>query len=152
VDMPILVIRLGEIPHHVPLHYADSWRGVSKRHGSASYSGPGGKASGGSVKRPCSRRRAVTRVLTDSETSGNVLTEPRSGGSKLVVQRKWSESSSASIYDVFQTIPCEDGRSEAYSGKGGDASGGSVKGGHTLINIGSGRSSFCPFNQLPDLD
>jgi hypothetical protein len=35
---------------------------------------------------------------------------------------------------------------------GGDASGGSVEGGHALINIGSGRSSALPLNQLPDLD
>ncbi|KAN0121591.1 hypothetical protein V8E52_003487 [Russula decolorans] len=97
-----------------------SWWGVSKRHGSASYSGSGGKASGGSVKKPCSSRRAVSQVLTDSGT-GNGPTEPGSGGSKLAMQRKW------------------DGRAEAYSGKGGDASGGSVEGGHALINIGSGN-------------
>lgn len=105
VDMPILVIHLGEAPLHVPLNYADSWRGVSKRHGSASYSGSGGKASGGSVKKPCSRRRAVSRVLTDSGTSENGLTEQGSGGSKLSMQRKWGESLTTSIYNVFQTIP-----------------------------------------------
>jgi hypothetical protein len=95
VDMPILVIHSGETPLHVPLNYADSWRGVSKRHGSASYSGSGGKASGGSVKKPCSRRRAVSRVLTDPGTSGNgpTASEPGSGGSKLAIQRKWGESS-----------------------------------------------------------
>lgn len=104
-DMPILVIQSGEAPLHVPLIYADSWRGVSKRHGSTSSSGAGGKASGGSVKKPCSRRRAVSRALTDSGPSGNDLTEPGSGGSKLATQRKWGESSTTSIYDLFQTIP-----------------------------------------------
>jgi hypothetical protein len=104
VDMPILVIRSGEAPLHAPLNYANSWWGVSKRHGSASYSGSGGKASGGSVKKPCSSRRAVSQVLTDSGT-GNGPTEPGSGGSKLAMQRKWGESSTALIYNVFQTIP-----------------------------------------------
>lgn len=105
MDMPILVNHSGEYPLNVPLNYADSWRGVSKRHGSASHSGSGGKASGGSVK-TCSRRRAVSRGLTDSGTSGNGITEPGSGGSKLVMQRKWGESLTTSIYYVFfQTIP-----------------------------------------------
>ncbi|KAF8480975.1 hypothetical protein DFH94DRAFT_828471 [Russula ochroleuca] len=99
---------------------AKSGDSFSKRHGSASYSGSGGKASGGSVKKPCSKRRSVSQP-TDSGTSGNGFTSSRSGGSLLAVQRKW------------------DGRSEAYSGKGGDASGGSVKGEHGLINIGSGN-------------
>ena len=103
MDMPIQVIRSGEVPLHVPLNYADSWRGVSKRHGSASYSGSGGKASGGSVKKPCSRRRAVSQVLTDSGT-GNGPAEPGSGGSKLAMQRKWGESSTTLIHNVFQTI------------------------------------------------
>ena len=49
------------------------------------------------MKKPCSRRRAVSRVLTDSGTSGNVLTEPGSDGSKLAVQRKWGESSTTLI-------------------------------------------------------
>lgn len=35
---------------------------------------------------------------------------------------------------------------------GGDASGGSMEGGHALINIGSGQSSALPLNQLPDLN
>ena len=96
-DLPILGIHSGEAPLHVPLNYADSWR-VSKRHGSASYSGPGGKASGGSVKKPCSRRRDLSRVLNDS---GNGLAEPGSGGSKLAMQRKWGESSNYVGYDMF---------------------------------------------------
>ncbi len=91
MDMPILVIHTGETLHHVPLSYADSWRGVSKRHDSASYSGSGGKASGGSVMKPCSRRRALSQVLTDSGTSGNSLTEPTSSESPLVVQKRWGE-------------------------------------------------------------
>jgi hypothetical protein len=89
VEMPILVIHSGEAPLHVPLNYADTWRGVSKRHGSASYSGSGGKASGGSVKKPCSRRRAVSRVLPDSGASENGLTE----------QWKLGESSTTSIFN-----------------------------------------------------
>lgn len=104
MDMPILVIHSGEASLHVPLTYADSWRGVSKRH-SASHSGSGGKASGGSVKKPCSRRRAVSRALTDSGTSGNDLTEPVSGDSKLAMQRRRGEPSTTSIYIAFQTIP-----------------------------------------------
>ncbi len=35
---------------------------------------------------------------------------------------------------------------------GGDASGGSVKGDHALINIGSGQSTPRPLSQLLDLD
>jgi len=149
-DMPILVILSGEAPLHVPLNYAESWRGVSKRHGSVSSSGSGGKASGGSVKKPCSRRRAVSRVPPDSGTSGNGLTEPGSGGSKLALQRKWGEQL-LYLMMCFKPFHFQDGRAEAYSGMGGDASGGSVEGGHALINIGSGRSS-APLNLLHDSD
>ena len=56
------------------------------------------------MKKPCSRRRAVSQVLTDSGTSDNGVTEPGSDGSKLAMQKKWGESSTTSIYDVFQTI------------------------------------------------
>ncbi|KAI0005502.1 hypothetical protein BJV74DRAFT_880748 [Russula compacta] len=94
---------------------------VSKRRDSASYSGPGGNASGGSVKNPCSRRRAISRTLVDSGTSRNSLTRSRSGGSLLAMQRQ------------------RDDRTAAYSGMGGNASGGSVEDGRALINIGSGN-------------
>ena len=105
-DMPILAIHSGEALLHFPLNYAESWRGVSKRHGSVSSSGSGGKASGGSVKNPCSRRRAVSRVVTDSGTSGNGLTGPESGGSKLALQRKWGEQLLYVDLWCASTIPC----------------------------------------------
>jgi hypothetical protein len=89
----------------------------------------------------CSKRRSVSQP-TDSGTSGDDFTRSRSGGSLLTVQRKRGGSSSTSNYDMFLANSCQDGQSEAYSGMGGNASGGSVEGGHGLINIGSGRSSF----------
>lgn len=87
---------------------------------SVSHSGPGGDASGGSVNSICSRRLPISRTLIDYGSNGNVLTR-RSRFSPSDSKKKWNDPPAA------------------YSGKGGDASGGSVKGKHGVVNVWSGN-------------
>jgi hypothetical protein len=148
VERPSLVIHTGKTSYCIQLDHADNWLGVSKRDGSASYSGPGGNASGGSVKNLCSERRAIHQTLADSGVSSSVPISSRSGGSLLARQKKWGMSSLALTYLPIQTNSCEDNPSAAYSGKGGNAPGGGVEGDHALINAWSGQSCFTSFPGL----
>jgi hypothetical protein len=79
VERLSLAIHTGEALCCVQLNWADSWLGISKRHGPASYTGPGGDASGGSVKNPCYKRRAVSRTPVDSGTSRNAFRRSKLG-------------------------------------------------------------------------
>ncbi|KAH9056989.1 hypothetical protein EDB87DRAFT_1145355 [Lactarius vividus] len=88
------------------------------RGSSVSHSGPGGDASGGSVHSICSRHLPVSRTSVDHGSGGNVLGSSRSG----------------SLDSKKKNDP-----PAAYTGKGGNASGGSVKGNHGVVNVWSGN-------------
>lgn len=147
-ERPSLVIPTGKAAYYIQLDYFDSRLGVSKRQGSASYSGPGGNASGGSVKNLCTKRRAVPQTPADSGASSSVPTRSRSGGSLLALQRKRGVSSLTLTYLPIQTNSRQDDPPAAYSGKGGNAPGGNVEGDHALINVWSGWSCFTSFSQV----
>lgn len=148
MERPSLVIHTGKTSYCIQLDHADSWLGVSKRDGSASYSGPGGNASGGSVKNLCSERRGIHQTLAGSGASGSVPISSRSGGSLLARQKKWGMPSLALTYLLIQTNSCKDNPPTANSGKGGNAPGGSAEGEHDLINVWSGQSCFTSFPEL----
>jgi hypothetical protein len=141
VETLSLVIRTGTNSHFVQPKRADRQVSASKRYASASYSGAGGNASGGSVKNHCSRHREVSRTLADSETSKHSFTGSRSGSSLFALRRNFGASSSTLIFSLFQPNSCQDDMPTAYLGVGEDASGGSIKGGHGLIDIWSCESS-----------
>ncbi|KAH9043715.1 hypothetical protein EDB85DRAFT_712935 [Lactarius pseudohatsudake] len=88
------------------------------RGSSVSHSGPGGDASGGSVHSICSRRLPVSRTSVDHGSGGNVLGSSRSGS---VGSKKKNDPPAA------------------YTGMGGNASGGSVKGNHGVVDVWSGN-------------
>ncbi|KAI0307604.1 hypothetical protein B0F90DRAFT_1813053 [Multifurca ochricompacta] len=99
---------------------ANSGAIFSKRQDATSYSGPGGDASGGSTEMICSRR-LMSRTLDESKGSEDTSSGPRLFGLFARLKKK------------------RDDPPAAYSGKGGDAPGGSIQGDHALINVGSGN-------------